>query len=181
MLEQLDDEVLLIEQNVHIEFLKLEQLLDSLNVGVLAGEVQRSCQLLDMPLFVLFVLLVVLELVHAYIGCLDRINWEEVQDVIIILLYGHREAFLKHEVEPVRLLNELNTAIWAILLHPLDEHGGLLRLLFELVLGLLLRDIVLELLLGAPQTANVLLGARLLSRLSCTDVRSLNRFNNGHI
>ena len=81
----------------------------------------------------------------------------------------------------MRLLNEFNTAIWSILLHPLDEHGRLLRLFFELVFGLLLRDIVLELLFGAPQTLNVLFGSRLLSSLFGTDVRSFNCLKNGDI
>ena len=99
-----------------------------------------------MPLLVLLILLVVFELMHANIGSLDRVDWEEVKDIIIILLDSHSETFLKHEVKSVRLLNELDTAIWSIFLHPLDKHGGLFRLFFELVLSLLLLNIVLQLL-----------------------------------
>ena len=49
-----------------------------------------------MPLLVILVLLVVLELVHAHIGSLNRVYWEEVQDVIVVLLNCHSEAFLEH-------------------------------------------------------------------------------------
>ena len=73
-----------------------------------------------MPLLVLLELLVVFELMHADIGSLDRVDWEEVKDVIIILLDGHSETLLEHEVKSVRLLNELDTAIWSIFLHSLD-------------------------------------------------------------
>lgn len=82
---------------------------------------------------------------HAHVGCLDRVDWEQIQDVIVILLDGHCEAFLEHEVEPVRLLHELDTAIWSILLHPLDEHGRLFSLLFKLVFSLFTLYVHLEL------------------------------------
>ena len=71
MLEQLNNEVLLIQQDVDIELLELKQLLYGLNVRVLASKVQGRCQLLNMPLLVFFELFVVLELVHAHVGCLD--------------------------------------------------------------------------------------------------------------
>ena len=110
---------------------------------------QRRGKLLDVPRLIFLELLVVLQLVHAHVGCLDRVDGEQVQDVIVVLLHSHGEALLEHEVESVRLLHELDTAIRAILLHSLDEHGGLLSLLFKLILCLFPLNIHLELLLLA--------------------------------
>jgi len=71
VLQQLDDEILLIQQYVYIKLLKLNQLLDGLDVGILASKVQWGRQLLNMPHLVLLILFVVFELVHTNVGCLD--------------------------------------------------------------------------------------------------------------
>ena len=130
-----------------------------------------------MPLLVLLELLVVFELMHADIGSLDRVDWEEVKDVIIILLDGHSETLLEHEVKSVRLLNELDTAIWSIFLHSLDKHGGLFCLFFELVLRLLLLNIVFQLL----RLAQIHIFLSLLSCLACFHVSCRDRLENGDV
>ena len=50
----------------------------------------------------------------------------------------------------MRLLNELDAAFGSILLHPLDQHGRLFSLFFELVFGFLILNVFFELLLGTP-------------------------------
>lgn len=97
-MKELDNEIFLVKQDVDVKGLKFEELFDGLNVGILTSQVQRSCQLVDVALLVQLVLLVVLNLMHTHIGCLNRIDRKKIQDVIIVLLDGHGEGFLEHKV-----------------------------------------------------------------------------------
>ena len=78
---------------------------------------QGSCKELHMSFLILLVLLVVLKLVSAAVNCFDRVDWEQVQDVVFVFLDRHSEGGFKHEVESVWLLYELDAAIRAIFLH----------------------------------------------------------------
>ena len=131
-----------------------------------------------MPFLVLFELFIVLELVHAHVGRLDRVDWEKVQDVIIVLFNCHGEALLEHEVESVRLLDELYAAVGSILLHPLDQHRRLFGLFFEFVFGFLIINIVFELLLRALIRR---LFRLLLSAFPSFDICRGNRLEYGNI
>lgn len=145
---------------------------------------QRGCQLLNVPLLIFLVLFVVFKLVHANVGCLYRVNWEQVQDIIIVLFYGHCETLFEHQIKAMWFLNKLNAALWAILLHPLDQHRSFLRLFFKLIFCLLLLNIVFQLLIlthsgVGPSSSCSFLG--LLSCLASLNIGSRNRLKNGHV
>ena len=97
-MKELNNEVFLVEQDVDIESLEFNELSHGLDVGILTSQVQWSCQLVDMALLVQLVLLVVFYLMHTHIGRLNRIDWEKIQDVVIVLLNCHGEGFFEHKV-----------------------------------------------------------------------------------
>ena len=86
VLEQFHYEILLIKEHIDIEILHLYKLSDSLNIGLLTGKMKRSGQLLNMPILVLLVRLVILQLVQAHIDRLYRVNGEQFNEFILVLL-----------------------------------------------------------------------------------------------
>ena len=87
-----------------------------------------------MPLLVFLVLFVILKLMHATVDSFNRIDREEVQNVILVFLDSHCERLFKHEVQSVWLLNEFDAAVRTILLHSEDQILSLLSGIFDFII-----------------------------------------------
>ena len=88
-----------------------------------------------MSILVILVCLVILQLVQTHIDRFDRVDREQFYDVFLVLLDCQGKRLFKLEVQSVGFLHELDAAFWAIPLHPLNKHIGLLTSILNLIIG----------------------------------------------